>query len=281
MIGVFDSGLGGLTVLEALVRRFPDQSFVYLGDHANVPYGDRPSEEIVDLTRAGVEHLFNAGCRLVLLGCNTATAMATRRLQQSWLPNEPRWAGRNVLGIVAPTVEAATRTPWAVTTPQYPQNMNDDLIFVFATTRTIDSRVYAEEINKRCPKVRLVEVACKGLVDAIEGGDAAAAGRIIEGVCRDALAAAGGERPDRVILGCTHYPIVADRFRAHLPEGVRIFSQPETVADSLDDYLKRHPDYAGRNDAPAVVQVLTTGDPMRVTAAGRRFWSEVPAFAAT
>jgi glutamate racemase len=281
MIGVFDSGLGGLTVLEALVRRFPDQSFVYLGDHANVPYGDRPSEEIVDLTRAGVEHLFNAGCRLVLLGCNTATAMAARRLQQSWLPNEPRWAGRNVLGIVAPTVEAATRTPWAVTTPQYPQNMNDDLIFVFATTRTIDSGVYAEEINKRCPKVRLVEVACKGLVDAIEGGDAAAAGRIIEGVCRDALAAAGGERPDRVILGCTHYPIVADRFRAHLPEGVRIFSQPETVADSLDDYLKRHPDYAGRNDAPAVVQVLTTGDPMRVTAAARRFWSEVPAFAAT
>lgn len=281
MIGVFDSGLGGLTVLEALVRRFPDQSFVYLGDHANVPYGDRPSEEIVDLTRAGVEHLFNAGCRLVLLGCNTATAMAARRLQQSWLPNEPQWTGRNVLGIVAPTVEAATRTPWAVTTPQYPQNMNDDLILVFATTRTIDSGVYAEEINKRCPKVRLVEVACKGLVDAIEGGDAAAAGRIIEGVCRDALAAAGGERPDRVILGCTHYPIVADRFRAHLPEGVRIFSQPETVADSLDDYLKRHPDYAGRNDAPAVVQVLTTGDPMRVTAAARRFWSEVPAFAAT
>ncbi len=90
MIGVFDSGLGGLTVLEALVRRFPDQSFVYLGDHANVPYGDRPSEEIVDLTRAGVEHLFNAGCRLVLLGCNTATAMAARRLQQSWLPNEPQ-----------------------------------------------------------------------------------------------------------------------------------------------------------------------------------------------
>ncbi len=280
MIGVFDSGLGGLTVLEALVRRFPDQSFVYLGDHANVPYGDRPSEEIVDLTRAGVEHLFGAGCRLVLLGCNTATAMAARRLQQSWLPNEPRWAGRNVLGIVAPTVEAATRTPWAVTTPQYPQNMNDDLILVFATTRTIDSGVYAEEINKRCPKVRLVEVACKGLVDAIEGGDAAAAERIIEGVCRDALAAARGERPDRVILGCTHYPIVADRFRAHLPEGVRIFSQPETVADSLEDYLARHPNYASRDTAAAVVRVLTTGDPMRVTAAARRFWSKVPALAA-
>ena len=280
MIGVFDSGLGGLTVLEALVRRFPDQSFVYLGDHANVPYGDRPSEEIVDLTRAGVEYLFGAGCRLVLLGCNTATAMAARRLQQSWLPNEPQWAGRNVLGIVAPTVEAATRTPWAVTTPRYPQNMNDDLILVFATTRTIDSGVYAEEINKRCPKVRLVEVACKGLVDAIEGGDAAAAERIIEGVCRDALAAARGERPDRVILGCTHYPIVADRFRAHLPEGVRIFSQPETVADSLEDYLARHLEFAVRTTGKPELRVFTTGDPRHVTARARRFWRDVPALQA-
>lgn len=281
MIGVFDSGLGGLTVLEALVRRFPDQSFFYLGDHANVPYGDRPSEEIVDLTRAGVERLFKAGCRLVLLGCNTATAMAARRLQQTWLPNQPQWAGHNVLGIVAPTVEAATRTPWAVTTPQYPQNMNDDLIFVFATTRTTDSGVYREEINKRCPKVRLVELACKGLVDAIEGGDAAAAERIIEGACHDAQAAAGGQRPDRVILGCTHYPIVADRFRAYLPEGVRIFSQPETVADSLEDYLARHPTYAGTSKTSLMAsRVLTTGDPERVTIAARRFWSEVPAFAA-
>ena len=175
MIGVFDSGLGGLTVLEALVRRFPNLSFIYLGDHANVPYGDRPSEEIVALTRDGVERLFAAGCRLVLLGCNTATAMAARRLQQAWLPHEPRWAGRNVLGIVAPTVEAATRTPWAVTTPQYPQKNNDDLIIVFGTTRTVQSGVYREEIHKRCPRVRLIEHACPGLVDAIEGGDEVAA----------------------------------------------------------------------------------------------------------
>ena len=279
MIGVFDSGLGGLTVLEALVRRFPDQSFIYLGDHANVPYGDRPSEEIVDLTRRGVERLFTAGCRLVLLGCNTATAMAARRLQQVWLPRERRWGGHNVLGIVAPTVEAATRTPWAVTTPQYPQNMNDDLIIVFATTRTIESGVYREEIHKRCPKVRLVERACPGLVDAIEGGEPAAAEAIIAAACAEAIAAAGGERPDRVILGCTHYPIVADRFRAHLPSGLRVLSQPETVADSLEDYLARHPAYAGGGGGNRTLCVLTTGDPERVAAAARRFWRDVPALA--
>ena len=121
MIGVFDSGLGGLTVLRALSERFPKTGFTYLGDHANVPYGNRDSDEVVQLTQSGVENLFQHGCHLVILGCNTATAVAARQLQQNWLPTS-RWASAyNVLGIVAPTVEAATQTPWAVTTPQYPQ----------------------------------------------------------------------------------------------------------------------------------------------------------------
>ncbi|MEQ1670431.1 MAG: glutamate racemase, partial [Hyphomicrobium sp.] len=128
MIGVFDSGLGGLTVLRELTARFKHADFVYLADHANVPYGNRASDEIVDLTRACVEDLFHRGARLALLGCNTATAVALRRLQQQWLP-QSRWAGtHNVLGIVAPTVEAATQTPWAVTSPQYPQKYNTDTV---------------------------------------------------------------------------------------------------------------------------------------------------------
>ena len=141
MIGVFDSGLGGLTVLKALVQRFPNQEFVYLGDHANVPYGNRPSDDVVELTRRSVEALFKRGCKLVLLGCNTATAVAARRLQRVWLP-DAGWPGHNILGIVAPTVEAATQTPWAVTTPQYPQKFNTDIIAVFGTTRTVTSGVF-------------------------------------------------------------------------------------------------------------------------------------------
>jgi len=173
MIGVFDSGHGGLTVLRALVERFPDQPFVYLGDHRNAPYGNRSSEEIVALTRQAVEALFQRGCRLVVLGCNTATCVAARTLQRDWLPGSPYAATHNVLGIVAPTVEAATQTPWAVTIPQYPQKYNTDLIAVFGTTRTITSFAYPEEIRKRCPRVAVVQQICAELAGAIETGASA------------------------------------------------------------------------------------------------------------
>src|SRR5215510_2473591 len=169
MIGVFDSGHGGLTVFRALIGRFPQVPFVYLGDHANVPYGDRPSDEIVALTRKGVEALFRRGCKLVLLGCNTATCVAARTLQKDWL-GVSGWSGRNILGIVAPTVEAATQTPWAVTAPQYPQKYNTDVVAVFGTTRTIASHAYPEEIRKRCPRVTVLQQACAGPVAAIEAG---------------------------------------------------------------------------------------------------------------
>src|SRR5215470_10897102 len=169
MIGVFDSGHGGLTVSRALVERFPRISFIYLCDHANVPYGDRASDEIVALTRKGVDALFRHGCRLVLLGCNTATCVAARTLQKDWL-GVSGWPGRNILGIVAPTVEAATQTPWAVTAPQYPQKYNTDVVAVFGTTRTIASHAYPEEIRKRCPQVTVVQQTCAELAGAIEHG---------------------------------------------------------------------------------------------------------------
>ncbi|MBU2533089.1 MAG: aspartate/glutamate racemase family protein [Alphaproteobacteria bacterium] len=278
MIGVFDSGLGGLTVFRTLAERFPSLSFAYLGDHANVPYGDRPSCEVVELTRAGVERLFALQCRLVLLGCNTATAVAARTLQQNWLPSANRWHGHNVLGIVAPTVEAATQTPWAVTTPQYPQKHNADLIVVFGTTRTIASNVYPEEISKRCPRVSVVQQACPGLVAAIEAGaEATTLGALIDGFCEKAIAACNGRRPDRVILGCTHFPIVADMFSARLPAGVRILSQPDSVADSLEDYLERHPDFVIRADGARRLHLMTTGVADLVGPAARRLWADAPA----
>src|SRR4029079_10988715 len=124
---------------------------------------------IVTLTRHGVDALFQRGCRLVLLGCNTATCVAARTLQKDWLPVSG-WACCNILGIVAPTVEAATQTPWAVTAPQYPQKYNTDVIAVFGTTRTIASHAYPEEIRKRCPKVTVAQQVCAELVGAIERG---------------------------------------------------------------------------------------------------------------
>lgn len=278
MIGIFDSGLGGLTVLRRLTNRFPDLRFTYLGDHAHVPYGDRPSQEVVALTRDAVTHLFAHGCGLVILGCNTATAIAARTLQQDWLPSSEWCGGHNVLGIVAPTVEAATQTPWAVTEPQYPQKYNSGTIVVFGTTRTIASNVYVEEINKRCPRVQVVQVACPGLVAAIEdGAPADDVDRLVADACRRAQEQAAPHGLDHAILGCTHYPLVRDVFSRHLPPQTRLLSQPDIVADSLEDYLTRHPRYRGSNEPPGLT-VLTTGDADRVSDAARRFWPEGIAF---
>ncbi|MBU2580380.1 MAG: aspartate/glutamate racemase family protein [Alphaproteobacteria bacterium] len=279
MIGVFDSGLGGLTVLRKLAERFPDISFCYLGDHANVPYGNRPSDMIVELTRRGVEALFLRGARLALLGCNTATAVAARRLQQNWLPGAG-WAGHNVVGIVAPTVEAATQTPWAVTTPQYPQKFNSDLVAVFGTTRTITSGVYREEIRKRCPRVEVIQQICAHLAGAIEDE---ASREELNGLVREGVLAlieqTRGALPHRAILGCTHFPLVEDLFRAHLPPSTRILSQPEIVADSLEDYLSRHPHYLGGfHPQPRNLTMLTTGDAAEISARAAVFWPEAPPF---
>ncbi len=276
MIGVFDSGLGGLTVLRALVAHFPRQAFVYLGDHAHAPYGDRPSAEVVALTRAGVERLFGLGASLVVLGCNTATAVALRTLQRDWLPASGH-AGRNVVGIVAPTVEAATQTPWAVTTPQYPQKNNRDVIAVFGTTRTIASGVYAEEIFKRCPRATVLGQSCPELAAAIEAARPRAE---LETIVVRAVAAMraqlGSRRLDQAILGCTHFSLVEEMFAAHLPPGARLLSQLEIVADSLEDYLARHPEHAS-SGAPGV-RLFTTGDPAAVSQAAAVFWPEVGRF---
>lgn len=279
MIGVFDSGLGGLTVLRALVERFPRCNFLYLGDQAHVPYGDRPAAEIVGLTRRGVSFLFDRGCRLVLLGCNTATAVAARTLQRDWLPGSP-YVDRRILGIVAPTVEAATQTPWAVTTPQYPQKNNTDLIAIFGTTRTVDTGVFPEEIRKRCPKVNVVQQACPGLAGAIEArATPAALEQMIATDVAALLQRTNGRAPDRAILGCTHYPLVEDLFRKHLPASTRLLSQPDIVADSLDDYLLRHPQFLGPSDA-GETRLLTTASARDADLVARLFWPACPPFAA-
>jgi glutamate racemase len=278
MIGLFDSGHGGLTVFRALLQRFPDIPFVYLGDHANAPFGNRPSEEVVELTRAGVAWLFDHGCPLVVLACNTATAVACRTLQRDWLPGSGR-KSVNVLGIVAPTVEAATQTPWAITTPQYPQKYMTDTIAVLGTSRTIASGVYLEEIAKRCPKVRVVQQACPRLAGSIEqGAPENEIEQLVAGYVADLMAALEGEVPDRAILGCTHFPLIEHLFRRHLPARTKLLSQPGIVADSLEDYLARHPRYAGDRQAGIEPRLLTTGEPAAVARTLGAFWPGTLAF---
>ncbi len=281
MIGLFDSGHGGLTILRALTLRFPAAGFIYLGDHANAPYGNRPSDEIVALSAKGVDSLFGLGCTLVMLACNTATAIAGRAIQREWLPSSG-WKGRNVIGVIAPTVEAATQTPWSVTAPQYPQKNNTDTIAVFGTRRTISSGVFYEEIRKRCPKVTVLQQACPDLAGAIEdGAPEAELSKMVESYVAELLSANGGHPPHRAILGCTHYPLIEHLFRLYLPPFTRLLSQPEIVADSLEDYLHRHPHYFGASPrAGQEVLALTTGNVAAIEPSIARFWRDHPLFRA-
>jgi glutamate racemase len=254
---MFDSGHGGLTILRACAAALPDRDFLYYGDHANAPYGERDSAEIVALTEAAVDRLFRRGCRLVVLGCNTAAAVALRTLQQQWLPR--RDPSRRILGVLVPTVEAVTGVAWHAPTSTSRDNTRRTIV-LFATRRTVASNAYAEEIGKRAPEIDLIQHACAGLVDLIERGAPEHVLReTVRGHVAVALSRLGGRRPDAVMLGCTHYPLVASLFADAVPSGVTVVSQPEIVADSLCHYLARHP---GLDDAATgTLRFLTSGDP--------------------
>lgn len=242
MIGFFDSGSGGLTIMDGCRKVLPDASFVYLGDHANAPYGHRDNQTIVDLTKAGVNALFNEDCTLVVLACNTAAAVALRTLQQDWLPKA--WPGRNILGVLVPMVEAVSGVPWASEHPSRQSAEDERTIILFATRKTVESGAYGEELVKRAPNLTLIQKACPGLVDAIEGG----AGELplsglVQGYVSEVFADLGGSKPDAAVLGCTHFPMVKHLFRRALGAGVLLYSQPVVVAQTLRRYLSMHPEY--------------------------------------
>ena len=272
-IGVFDSGVGGLTVHHRLVERFPKADFVYLADQANAPYGGRPGEEIVDLTRAGCERLFEAGCNLVVLACNTAASVALRRLQQTWLPDYRRELGRavNVLGIVVPTIEAATGLPWTHEADALGDKIEKvEVLGVFSTPATSGSRVYEIEVDKRRQDVAVFSEPCPELARMIEAGAPREALKaVVEGHVA-ALAKRIGRAPDRAILGCTHYEIVGDLFRTALPSGVPLIHQPQATAEALSRYLERHPEIdAGAGGSR---RFLTTGKPGAQHSLVETFW---------
>lgn len=243
MIGVFDSGFGGLTIHHALIDALPEKDFVYLGDNRNAPYGTRPPIEVLTLTCAGLETLFAEGCTLVIVACNTASVVALRWIQQQWLPARIKKDGikRNAIGIVVPTIEAATGVQWHGEAKEE----GGGTIAVFATSRTVDTGNYPFEIRKRRPDIKVVQQACPQLAGAIEAGapraelQAMVKGYVQELENREL----GGHAPDSVILGCTHYPLVADLFAENLPAGVPIIHQPQATAAALKGYLEKHPEY--------------------------------------
>ncbi|MFW8636432.1 glutamate racemase [Cribrihabitans pelagius] len=250
-VGIFDSGLGGLTVLNAAQNRLPDVNFLYYGDNAHAPYGVRDAEDVYQLTSAAVRNMWDKGCDLVILACNTASAAALRRMQEGGLPK-----GKRVLGVFVPLIEALTERQWGDNSP--PREVAVQHVALFATPATVASRAFQRELAFRAIGVDVEAQSCGGVVDAIEEGDLILA----EALVRSHVEALKRKmpHPEAAILGCTHYPLMQDVFQAALGPEVKVFSQGDLVADSLADYLQRHPDMYGNGTGG----YFTTGNPGRV-----------------
>lgn len=244
MLGVFDSGFGGLTVLKPIHHRLPELATMYLGDNARAPYGVRSQEEIFQFTLDGVRFLFEKGCPLVILACNTASAQALRRIQQEVLPSE--FPDRRVLGVVRPAAEYLAK--------------HATRVGLFATPATVESAAYVHELYDLNPIMKVTQVACPGLTDFIEAGkqDSPATDSLVAGCVKQLLTT--DEQIQEVLLACTHYPLVESVFRAHLPATVHVLSQGEIVATSLQTYLSRHPEVDERLEKTSERKYFTTND---------------------
>ena len=258
-VGVFDSGLGGLTVHAAIAARLPELPLVYYGDNAHTPYGVRDAEDIFQLTCKGVERLWEEGCDLVILACNTASAAALKRMQETWIP-----ADKRVLGVFVPLIEALTERQWGDNSP--PREVAVKHVALFATPATVSSRAFQRELAFRAIGVDVEAQPCGGVVDAIEQGDEILA----EAMVRSHVEALKRRmpRPEAAILGCTHYPLMQHVFQDALGPDVKVYSQANLVAESLADYLERRPEFLGSG---TVSKFLTTGDPKSVSSHATQF----------
>lgn len=227
-IGVFDSGYGGLTILNKIREALPEYDYIYLGDNARTPYGTRSFDIVYEFTRQAVGKLFEMGCHLVILACNTASAKALRSIQMNDLPGmDPE---RRVLGVIRPTVECIG---------EMTQSRHIGLL---ATAGTVKSESYPMEVHKLFPDIEVNGVACPMWVPLVENNEAQSDGTdyfvrkyIDQLLKKDA-------QIDAVILGCTHYPLLLPKIQKYIPEHIRVIAQGEYVAESLKDYLHRHPE---------------------------------------
>jgi glutamate racemase len=266
VIGVFDSGFGGLTVLRSLTLRLPGYDYFYLGDSARAPYGSRSLQMVHSFTREAVEFLFDAGCPLVVLACNTASAQALRTLQQRHLPaHRP---DRRILGVVRPSAEALAGLPPGAIPGVTRPSLATGVVAVLGTTGTVSSGSYALELAKLAPQLHLIEQACPLWVPLVEAGETSGPG--VEYYLHKYLDPlfARPNPPSRVLLGCTHYPLLETGIRAIVPEAVEVIAQGNLVAERLADWLHRHPEMERRLSRQGVRRYATTDDPAWFAAQG-------------
>ncbi len=258
-IGVFDSGLGGLTVLKEIVRLLPEYDYHYLGDSARAPYGTKDFDTVYEYTLQAVKWFFAQGCPLVILACNTASAKALRNIQQKDLPH---LAPENrVLGVIRPTTEVIG---------DYTESNH---IGILGTQGTIDSGSYIIEIGKSFPEVNVHQQACPDWVPLVESGDYLNQ-EIADPIILDCLTKLGEQSPkiDTILLACTHYPLLYPRIRYMLPNHIQVVAQGEIVAESLVSYLKRHPQMDNRISKNGRLLFSTTGSELDFGKAASTFW---------
>ena len=243
-IGVFDSGYGGLTILDKIREVLPEYDYIYLGDNARAPYGTRSFEVVYEFTRQAVNKLFDMGCHLVILACNTASAKALRSIQMNDLPQiDP---ARRVLGVIRPTVECVGEI------------IKNQHIGVLATAGTIKSESYPLEIHKLFPEIQVSGTACPMWVSLVENNESQDEGA--DYFIRKYIDQLLSKDPqiDTVILGCTHFPILLPKIRQYIPDHISVIAQGEYVAESLKDYLKRHPEMDAKCTKNGNCQFYTT-----------------------
>jgi glutamate racemase len=258
MIGVFDSGYGGLTVLKSLLKQLPQYDYLYLGDNARAPYGGRSSEAIIQYSREAMDFLFSRGARLILVACNTVSAVALRQLQEEYL-RTPNVTDKKILGVIFPLMEKASEVS------------KNGRIGVVGTSATVDSEAYVHELKKLNPDLSIVQQACPLLVPFIEEGweGKPEAKQILKKYLRSLK----GKDLDTLILGCTHYPLMHADFERVMGKQVNVFDTGPTVADSLENYLQRHTEIENplQKGTKGTRLFMTTGDPERFKTLGSRF----------
>lgn len=258
LIGVFDSGFGGINILKGIVKKLPDYNYLYLGDTARTPYGTRSQEIIYEFTKQAVDFLFTQNCDLVILACNTTSSDALRKIQQEHLPKH--YPDKKVLGVLIPAAEQAILTT------------KNNKIGVIATEGTVKSNAFVRELTKLNPKIKVFQQSCPLLVPLVEEGEQNS--KVTQIMLEKYLKPFQNQRIDTLILGCTHYGIIKNQIKKIIGSDVKIVSESDIVPIKLKEYLKRHPEIDKKLGKNKLLNFSTTDLTDKFIVLGSKFFGQ-------
>ncbi len=258
LVGIFDSGFGGLNIMRGIVKQLPEYNYVYLGDNARAPYGSRSQEAVYKFTKDAVDFLFDKGCRLVILACNTASSHALKRIQKEYLPK--KHPNKRVLGVIIPTIESII------------EKNSSKRVGVIATEGTVASQVFKAELEKVDPEIKVFQKACPLLVPILESGEKNS--EITEIVLKKCLDPLTDKNIDSLILGCTHYGLLEDKIKNLLDKKIKIIVEDKIVALKLEDYLNRHPEIENDLKKEGNVEFFSTDLTDKFKLLGSKFYGK-------